>query len=113
MEDLAVLGDDLPFLLGVAIGQEDVDLRERVERDRVRVDVGDRRITGDVGADLALELGQGVGTGPRHGLVGVDHDPLQADRVAQGHQDRRELHRRAVGVGDDARVALEVVRVDL
>ena len=56
-QDLAVLGDDLPLLLGVAVGQEDVDLGQRVERDRMRVDGGDRRLAGDVGPDLALELG--------------------------------------------------------
>ena len=112
-EDLAVLADDLPFLLGVAVVEEDVDLGQRVERDRVRVHAGDRGLARDVGADLGLELGQRVGAGARHGLVGVDHDPLEADRVAERHQDGRHLHRGAVRVGDDARVAFEVARVDL
>ena len=38
VEDLAVLADDLPLLLRVAVGEEDVDLGQGVERDRVRVD---------------------------------------------------------------------------
>ena len=101
VEDLAVLADDLPLLLGVAVREEDVDLGERIERDRVRIDAGGRRLARDVRPDLALELGQGVGAGARDGLVGVDDDPLEADGVAQRHQDRRELHRRAVRVGDD------------
>ena len=84
VEDLAVLGDDLPFLLRVAVGQEDVDLGQRVEGDRVRVDGGDRGLTGDVGPDLALELGDGVGAGPRHGLVGIDDDPFEADACRAG-----------------------------
>ena len=42
-QDLAVLGDDLPLLLGVAVGEEDVDLGQGVERDRVRVDLGTDR----------------------------------------------------------------------
>ena len=42
VEDLAALGDDLPLLLGVAVVQEDVDLGQRVEGDRVRVDASPR-----------------------------------------------------------------------
>ena len=38
VEDLAALRDDLPLLLGVAVVEEYVDLGQRVERDRVRVD---------------------------------------------------------------------------
>ena len=113
VEDLAVLADDLPLLLRVAVREEDVDLRERVERDRVWVDGGHRRLARDVGADLALELGERVRAGARDGLVGVDDDPFEPDRVAQRHQDRCELHRRAVRVGDDPGMALEIVRVDL
>jgi hypothetical protein len=40
MEDLAALGDELPFLLRVAVVKEDVDLGQRVERDRVGIDAG-------------------------------------------------------------------------
>ena len=66
-----------------------------------------------VGLDLLLELDDRLVAGPRDRLVGVDDDPLEADRVAQGHQRRHELHRRAVGVRDDALVPREVVGVDL
>ena len=112
-QDLAVLADDLPLFLRVAVGQEDVDLGQRVERDRMGIDARPLRLAADVGPDLALELGQRVGAGAGDGLVGVDHDPLEPDAVAQRHQDRGELHRRAVRIGDDAGVALEVVGVDL
>ena len=54
VQDLAALGDDLPLLLGVAVVEEDVDLRQRVERDLVRVDRRPRRLrAGDVRLDLA------------------------------------------------------------
>ena len=66
-----------------------------------------------MGSDLAFELGDRIGTGPRDGLIRVHDDPLETDAVAQGHQDGRELHGRAVRVGDDAHVAFEVVRIDL
>ena len=113
MQDLAALRDDLPLLLRVAVVEEGVDLGQRVERDRVRVDAGRLGLAGHVGADLALQLGDRIGAGPRDGLVGVDDDPLQPDRVAQRHQDRHELHRGAVRVGDDPLVRLEVVGVHL
>ena len=48
VQDLAALGDDLPLLLRVPVVEEHVDVRQGVERDRVRVDrwrpwVGPRR----------------------------------------------------------------------
>ena len=89
VEDLAALGDELPLFLGVAVGQEDVDLGQDVERDRVGIDMRLGRSAGDMRADLVLELLDGVGARPRHALVGVDDDPLDADRVAQGHEHRR------------------------
>ena len=113
VQDLAALGDDLPLLAGVAVVEEDVDLGQRVERDLVGVDRGHQRLARGVGPELVLELDDRVRAGPRHALVGVDHDALETDGVAQGHQHRRELHRRAVGVGDDALVERRVVGVDL
>ena len=63
-QDLAVLGDDLPLLLGIAVWQEDIDLGQGVEGDRMRVDVGDRCFAGDVRRHLAFELSQGIGAVP-------------------------------------------------
>ena len=71
------------------------------------------RLARDMGADLALELADRISAGSGHRLVGVDDDPLQSDGVAERHEHRHELHRRAVRVGDDARVALHVVGIDL
>ena len=51
--------------------------------------------------------------GPADRLVRVHDHPLQPDRVAQRHQHRDQLHGGAVGVGDDAFVAFQVVGVDL
>ncbi len=113
MEDLATLFDDLPLFLGVAVGQEDVDLRQRVERDLVGVDRRALRLAGDVGADLAFELADRLAARAGYRLVRVDDHALEADAVAQRHQDRDELHRRAVRVGDDPGVALEVAGVHL
>ncbi len=49
----------------------------------------------------------------RHALVRVDDDPLEADGIAQRHENRGELHRRAVRVRDDPLVCLQVVWVHL
>jgi hypothetical protein len=113
VKDLAALGDDLPLFLRVAVVEEDVDLGQRVERNRMGIDRWLLRLTGDMCPDLALELRDRVRARPRDRLVRVDDDPLDADAVPQRHQDRNELHGGAVGVGDDPLVTLEVVRVHL
>ena len=112
VQDLARLDDDLPLLLGVAVVAEDVDMGQRVEGDGVRVDRGLERLAGGVGLDLRLQLHHGLVAGAAHGLVGVDDDALDADAVAQGREQRHQLHRRAVGVGHDAFVSLGVRVVD-
>ena len=113
VEDLAALRDDLPLLLRVAVVEKDVDLGHGVEGDLMRVDRGRQRLAGGVGADLALELGDRVAAGPADALVRVHDDPLDPDRIADRHQHRDELHRRAVRVGDDALVERRIVGVDL
>jgi hypothetical protein len=50
VEDLPGLGDDLPLFPGVPVVEEDVDLGQGVECDRVRVDARFLRRAGDVGA---------------------------------------------------------------
>ena len=113
VEDLAALRDDLPFFLRIAVVQERVDLRECVERDRVRVDRRFLRCARGVRTDLGLQLRDRVRPGPRDGLVRVDDDALEAGAIPQRHQERDELHRAAVRVGHDPFVGREVVRVDL
>ena len=113
MQDLAALRDDLPLLAGVAVLEEDVDLGQRVEGDLVRVDTRLERAVLRVRADLALELVDRRRAGAADGLVGIDDHPLEAHAVAQRHQQRDELHRRAVRVGDDPVMLRGVARVDL
>jgi len=133
VQDLAALGNDLPLFLGVAVGAEDVDLGERVEGDPVGVDRrGLRRIRGrsanlleplrriqlgcageGVILELALQLRDRGRAGPRDRLVCVDDHPDEPDAVTEGHEDRGELHRRAVRVRDDPLVRLEVSRIHL
>ena len=79
----------------------------------MRVDAGDRRLTGNVGSNLELQLRQGFGARARNRLIGVHDNPFDSDGVTDCHQHRHELHRGAVGVGDDALVPLAVVGVHL
>jgi hypothetical protein len=65
VKDLAALVDDLPLLPGVAIVHEHVDLRQGVERDRVRIDPRLDRVAGSVRADLPLELVHRLGARAR------------------------------------------------
>ena len=77
VEDLAALRDDLPLLLRVPVVEEHVDVRQGVERDRVRVDRRDLRPALGVGLDLLLELVDGLVAGARDGLVRVDDRPAR------------------------------------
>ena len=83
-------------------------VRERVEGDLVGVGVG----RGDLAlvqqrVRLVEQLVDGPLAGARDGLVGADHEPLDAGRVVQRLERDDHLHRRAVGVGDDPAVAVE------
>ncbi len=84
VQDLPAFRDDLPFLLGVAVREEHVDLGQRVERDRVRVDRGLLGLTRHMGADLALQLGQCVGTRPATPTGRYPRRPARSRRYRGG-----------------------------
>ena len=113
MEDLARLGDDLPLLTGIAVVHERVDLRQHVECDLVGVNRGNDLRPSHVRLDLPFELGDRLRAGAGDGLVGIDDHAPEANRVAKRGEHRRELHRRAVRVGDDAVMLGQVFWVDL
>ena len=114
-EDLARLGHHLALLGRVVVAVlEGLDLRQDVEGDLVRVDLG-------AGASSPVEhrlrlraqlLDRPLaGAGDR--LVGGDDQALDAGRVVDRRERHHHLHRRAVRVGDDALVAVDRVGVDL
>ena len=109
--DLARLDDDLPLLLGVAVIAEDVDVRQRVEGDLVRIDGGLQWLPRGPGTDLVLQLRHGLVAGAADGLVGIHDDARDAGAVAQGLEQRHQLHGGAIGVGDDALVVRRVLVV--
>jgi hypothetical protein len=111
MEHLAHLLDHLVLFLVVAVIGHLGVVREEVEGDLVREHrVGDFLALGIL-MHLVLELAHRRRACPRGGLVGGDHDLPDADclmdRPHRGSQDRC----RAVRIGDDALVALEVTGI--
>ncbi len=113
MQDLAALVDDLPLLARVAVVEEDIHLGQGVEGDLVGVDRRADRAPGDVGLHLGLQLGDGLVARAADRLVGVHHDAFESRGVAERGEHGHQLHRRAVGVGDEALMGARVGGVDL
>ena len=74
---------------------------------------GGRRLFADVGRGLLVQFMQALLTGPRDRLVGADDHSPDPEGVVQGFQGHDHLDGRAIGVGDDALVLGDVVRIDL
>ncbi len=114
-EDLAGLVDELALLVGVIVSRrEAAGVGEDVECDLVGVLLR-RRDAPVVEQRMRLveQLIDGPPAGAGNGLVGGDHEPLDAGRVLQRLERHDHLHRRAVRVGNDAAVARQGIGVDL
>ena len=113
--DLAGLPDHLHLLFRIPVVEEDVDVRQHVERDLLRIDVRLGRAAVEQRGGLGRELVYRLLAGARNGLVGADVDPLDSNGVVDGLQGDQHLDGRAVRVGDDAAVAVvgDLRRVDL
>mmetsp|Transcript_17436 Transcript_17436/g.53624 ORF Transcript_17436/g.53624 Transcript_17436/m.53624 type:complete len:277 (+) Transcript_17436:1485-2315(+) len=124
-EDLAALPRHLHLLLGVAVRLELVDVRDDVERERVRelfvrrllvaeaaVRLEVRRALRDGRRDAGLELGHARRARARRRLIRRDDDLLEAKREEQREERHERDGRRAVGVRDDLRAFAELA-VDL
>ena len=85
MHDLLRLDDHLPLFFGGAVVQEDVDLRDAVERDAVRELLDVELLAHEEVARLRVELLHRRRARTGCGLVGGDDDAL----------DRREVVRAA------------------
>src|SRR3954451_21722758 len=114
-EDLARLVDELALLVGVVVARREVArMRQRVERDAVRVGVRrGRLVAGEQRPRLVQQLVDRLLARAGHRLVGRDHEALDPGRVVQRLERDDHLHGRAVGVRDDPAVAVERFRVDL
>ena len=101
------LVDHLHLLLRVTVVQEDVDVREGVQVDGMRVEVA-----GAAGA-LGLELVHALGAAAGDALVGAHDDALDAVGLVEGSQGHQHLDGGTVRVRDDVVVGTEDVAVDL
>ena len=113
-KDLRGLDDHLPLFLGVRVVHEDVDMRNDVERDLVRKRLDGKVLAVQVLARLLVKLVHRLEARTTCGLVGAHDDALDATREIVERLERDDhLDGRAIGIGDDARMPLEVLRVDL
>ena len=108
MHDLAAFVLHLRLLLGVAVGQENIHLRQDVEGDLVGIDLARDGLAGDDLPDLAAQFLDGPGAGAGDGLVAGGKNRLDCQSPVQ----RVERHERdgggAIGIGDDAVVPRDV-----
>ena len=111
VEDLHGLVDHLHFFLGVVVLQEDVDVRQHVEGDAVRIDLVFGLAHVEQVAGLAFQFFQALLAGTGHGLIGGDHHAADAHGVMDGLEGHQHLDGGAVGVGDDALMAFQVFGV--
>ena len=106
-QDLAGLVHHLHLFLGIAVGQENVDVREHVLVNGVGEFAA--AATGTFGLHLLDAALAGAGDA----LVGAHHDALDAIDLVQGSEGQYHLDGRAVGVGNDVVLRGEDIGIDL
>ncbi len=102
IENLLRLDHHLPFFLGEAGIEEDVDMRDDVEGDLLGEFLDLDRIGDEHRARLAEQFVHRVLAGAGHRLIGRDDDALDLRCIVQRLQRHDELRGRAIGIGDDA-----------
>ena len=113
MHDLARLVDDLDLFLVVPVGLWPPAAGDDVVGELPRIDAGLRLGAGGDRLRLLVELvDQGL-AGARRGLIGRDQDAFNTHLLVQRAEDDGKRDGAAVGIGDDALVARDVVPVDL
>ena len=112
-EDFAGLVDHLQFFFVVSIL---IDLRvmaEKIVDDLVREQMPGDRFTGRMGFHLLLKIIQALRAGAADGLIGADDDPPYAVGFVERPDGDVHDDGRAVGVGDDAVMPVDLLGVDL
>ena len=117
IQNLLGLDHHLPFLLGVAVFHEDVDVRNDVEGDGLgeRLHVVVFRLVHEDAAGLIEQFVHAFLAGAGRRLIGRDDNPRDIADVVQRFQRHHHLDGRAVGVGDDVLpgIAGDGLRIDL
>ena len=97
----------LPFLFGVAVVEEYVDMRQHIERD------GIGELLGRFARDAVLQVVVSGDARAGDRLIGGVNYALDAESVVKGLKGDDSLNGGAVGIGDDAFVPLHVLGIDL
>ena len=112
MHDPPALVLHFHFFLGVAAGQERIDVRENVERDRVGIDFRHRRLLFGRRFDLGPQFADRARAAPGNSLVtGRKNTPdakCPVQRIERHERDRGG----AVWIGDQSAMLLNVVAID-
>ena len=107
------LAHHLPLLAGIPHLAEGIDMGQTIEGDLMREDTDLGWCTRDQGARLLIEFVHGPRPRPRHRLIRRHHDALDTSLLVHRIEDHHQWNGRAIGVCDDALVALQGVWVDL
>ena len=112
VEDLHGLVDHLHFFLGVVVVQEDVDVRQHVEGDAVGIHLVFRVAGVEKVAHLAFQFLNAFLARAGHGLIGGNHHAFDVCRVVQGLERHNHLDGGTIGIGDDALMLFQGLRID-
>ncbi len=91
----------LHLFLGVAVVQEDVDLRHAIKGYLLCDDLGRDLLPSSERQALLCEFIHRFAAAARYGLIGCNIDALDARGIVKGLESHQHLHGRAIGIGDD------------
>src|SRR6266446_10682763 len=113
MHNFSAFIDELDFLPGVSGLRKNVHLRQHVERDWMRKNLGFILLAPEVRARLKRQLVYCSRAGTRNRLIARCNDPAYAKLAVQGIQPHERYDRRAVRIGNNSFLPRKVRRIYL
>ena len=111
--DLPRLVHHLHLFFGVARIEKIVDLGHAIEGDGMgKFGWGWLRRAGDQGAGLVIKLAHALLSCSGNSLIGADNDPFDLIFIMDRLQGHHHLNGRAIRVGDNALVPVDILRID-
>jgi hypothetical protein len=101
------------FLLGVAVGQKGIDMRQDIEGDRMRVNFGGGRAFFGCRLYLRSQFFDGARPAAGYGLVTGGHHAPHAKREVKRVKRHERDGGRAVRIGNQSAMLPDIVAVDL
>ena len=112
-KNLAGFVNHLHLLLAVPIVQKNIDVRETVEGNLVRVHFFLYRLSIKNSTALLFKLFDGFLSGPGNGLVSRNYHTSNTIPVLNGLESNDHLDRRTIGISNNLQLVPKCVRVDL